>query len=61
MNDLPELLTPHEIGILLKVSYHKALDFVKYSGIDYIKVGGQYRVVADKFYAFINAKGKKIV
>lgn len=58
---LPELLTPHEIAKILKLSYHKTLDFIKFSGIDYVKIGNQYRVSAEKFYAFINAKGKKII
>ncbi len=57
----PKLLTPHEIADILKVSYPTALDFVKYSGIDYIRVGNQYRVVEDKFYAFLNRRGHTIV
>ena len=56
-----ETLTPQEIADILKISYHKALDFVRYSGIDYIKIGNQYRVSAEKFRAFVNAKGKRIV
>lgn len=55
------MLTPREIADILKISYHKALDFIKYSGIDYIKVGSRYRVSKEKFFAFINSKGKKIV
>lgn len=58
---LPELLTPHEIAKILKISYHGTLDFIKYSGIDYVKIGNQYRVSAEKFYAFVNARGKRIV
>jgi len=54
-------LTPTEIAKILKISYHKALEFIKYSGIDYIKIGNQYRVSQDKFYAFINSKGKRVV
>ena len=57
----PKLLTPHEIASILKVSYPTALDFVKYSGIDYIRVGNQYRVVEDKFYTFLNRRGHTIV
>lgn len=57
----PKLLTPHEIADILKVSYPTALDFVKYSGIDYIRVGNQYRVVEEKFYTFLNKRGKTIV
>lgn len=56
---LPEMLTPYEIAEIMKISYHKALDFIKYSGIDYVKIGSQYRVSAEKFYAFVNAKGKR--
>ena len=56
-----EMLTPREIADILKISYHKALDFIKYSGIDYIKVGSQYRISKEKFFAYVNSKGKKIV
>ena len=55
------MLTAYEIAEILKISYHKALDFIRFSGIDYIKIGSQYRVSADKFYAFIAAKGTKII
>jgi len=37
-------LTPHEVAELLKISYEKALSFVKYSGVPYVKIGKQYRV-----------------
>ena len=56
---LPEMLTPYEIAEMLKISYHKALEFIKYSGIDYMQIGHQYRVSAERFYAFVNAKGKR--
>lgn len=54
-------LTPNEISEILKVSYPTALAFVKYSGIDYIKIGNQYRVSEEKFNAYIQKKGKQIV
>ena len=38
------LLTPHEVASILKVSYDTALAFIKYSGIDYVMVGRQYRI-----------------
>lgn len=60
-NSFPKILTAYEIAEILKISYHKSLDFIRFSGIDYIKIGSQYRVSADKFYAFITAKGIKIV
>ena len=56
-----ETMTPKDIAKALKISYHKALDFIKYSGIDYLKIGNQYRVSTEKFQAFIAAKGIKIV
>ena len=56
-----EMLTVQEIAKILKISYHKALDFIKHSGIDYLQIGNQYRVSADKFNTFIAAKGKKII
>lgn len=61
MNDFPTLLTATDISEILKISYHSALDFIKYSGIDYIKIGNQYRVNEDKFRAFLAQKGKKII
>ena len=60
-NNLPKMLTAYEIAEILKISYHKALDFIRYSGIDYIKIGSQYRVSKDKFYAFIASKGVKTI
>ena len=59
--DIPDMLTAADISKILKISYHSALDFIKYSGIDYIKIGNQYRVSEDKFRAFLAQKGKKII
>ena len=39
-----KMLTPSDIAKILNVSYDTALNFVKYSGIPYIKIGHQYRV-----------------
>ena len=55
------LLTPREVADVLKISYHKALEFIRYSGIDYVKIGSQYRVSAEKLNAFLTAKGRKII
>ena len=38
MMSLPEMLTPKEVAETLKISYEAALAFIKYSGIDYVKV-----------------------
>ena len=54
---MPELLTPKEVAKILKISYESALAFIKYSGIDFLKVGNQYRVSKDKLEAFVRQKG----
>ena len=58
---MTKMLTPHEVAAILQMSYDSALAFVKYSGIDYIKVGRQYRVSEDKLIAFLTKKGRTIV
>ena len=55
------MLTPHEVAEVLKISYDSALAFIKCSGIDYVKVGRQYRVSEDKLKAFLMRKGNTIV
>ena len=57
----PEMLTPKEVAEILKISYEAALAFVKYSGIDYVKVGRQYRVSEEKLKAFLMRKGHTLV
>lgn len=54
---MPEILTPKEVAAILKISYEAALAFIKYSGIDYHRIGNQYRVSAEKLWAFLNKKG----
>jgi excisionase family DNA binding protein len=61
MNPLPVMLTPHDVADILKVSYETALEFIKYSGIDYIKIGRQYRISKDKLTAFLLKKGHTII
>ena len=56
-----ELLTPREVAAVLRVSYDTALAFIKYSGIDFIQVGRQYRVTEDKLKAFLAKKGSTVV
>lgn len=58
---MPEMLTPHDVAEIMKVSYETALEFIKYSGIDYIKIGRQYRVTKDKLTAFLLKKGHTII
>lgn len=55
------MLTTAEVAETLQVSYETALDFIKYSGIDYVRVGRQYRVSEKKMQAFLSRKGKVVI
>ena len=55
---VPKMLTPREISEILGISYEAALAFIKYSSIDYIKVGRSYRVSEEKLAAFLRQKGQ---
>lgn len=50
-----KLLTAEEIAEILKINYVNALEFIKYSGIHYIKIGKQYRVSENVFNKFIDS------
>lgn len=58
---MPDFLTPQEIADTLKISYDSALAWIKQSGIDYMKIGHQYRVMSSKFVAFVQRKGRVVV
>lgn len=58
---MQRMLTPKDIARILNICYPKALDFIRCSGMDYIKIGNQYRVAEDKFEAFLAQKGKVTV
>ena len=45
--------TTKEIAALFKISYDKALDFMKYSGVESVKIGRQYRVAEHKLNEFL--------
>ena len=46
-------MTVTEISELLRVSYDTALEFVKYSGVESVKLGRQYRVLESKLNEFL--------
>ena len=46
-------LTVSEIADMLKISYDKALDYIKTSGVEYVKIGRQYRVSESKLNAML--------
>ena len=47
------VLTPREIAEILQISYPYALEFIKHSGISYIRIGKQYRVSLAAFQKFL--------
>lgn len=52
-----KMLTPKDVAVVLNISYEAALAFIRYSGIDYLRLGRQYRVAEDKLHAFLHKKG----
>ena len=58
---VPTMLTAKEVAAILKISYDNALAFIKYSGIDYIQVGRQYRVSEEKLSAYLQQQGQIVV
>ena len=58
---MSEFYTPQEIADILRVSYEKALMFIKYSGIVYVRIGRQYRVNKNVLHKFLSGKEPIIV
>ena len=54
-------LTPYDIADILQVSYDTALEFIKNSGIAYIRIGRQYRIAETVFNAFVSADNQQTV
>ena len=46
-------LTVAEVAEMLRISYDKALELMKYSGMESVKVGRQYRVLESKLNAYL--------
>lgn len=55
---MTKMLSPREIADVLGMSYESALAFIRYSGVDYIKVGRQYRVSEAKLLTYLQQKGQ---
>jgi hypothetical protein len=41
------------VAEMLKISYDKALDFIKYSSVEYVQIERQYRVQESRLQAFL--------
>ena len=46
-------LTPQEVAELLSISYDTALNLIKYSGLEAVQIGRQYRVLESKLNEFL--------
>ena len=46
-------LTVADVADMLKISYDKALEFIKFSGVEYVQIGRQYRVLQSKLNLFL--------
>ena len=46
-------LTVAEVAEMLRISYDKALELMKYSGMESVKIGRQYRVLESKLNAYL--------
>jgi excisionase family DNA binding protein len=46
-------LTPQEVAELLSISYDTALNLIKYSDLEAVQIGRQYRVLESKLNAFL--------
>lgn len=61
MSENKKYINAQDIADVLGICYAKALDFIKYGGINYIKIGHTYLVSAEKFDKFINCDENIIV
>ena len=52
--DQSRYLGTSDISEMLGMCYQKTLDFIKYSGIQYVRIGRIYRVRADVLEKFIS-------
>ncbi len=46
-------ISPSDVSESLGICYQKALNFIKYSGVPYVKIGRVYRVRSDILEKFI--------
>lgn len=55
-----KFLSAYDIAHILDICYQKALDFIKFSGIAYLKIGRTYKVEEKTFYNFV-LRNEKII
>jgi excisionase family DNA binding protein len=60
LSEMPEIIDAKIIGEYLQISYEKSLQFIKYSGIPYLKLGNTYRLYRDSLTKWIQSSETKI-
>jgi excisionase family DNA binding protein len=60
LNDLGDIITTKELSLFLKFGYAKTLNFIKYSGIRYKKIGNAYRITKQDLSDFLATKESEI-
>ncbi len=58
MNEEKVFFTPYEIAAMYSISYQSALEWIKTSGINFVKIGRLYRVRVEEFNKFIESHNK---
>lgn len=53
MKQISQMLTPREVADRLKISYEKALEIIRFSGLKYTRIGRQYRVSEEELTSFL--------
>ena len=52
---MTKYLTPHDVAEMLQISYEKALRLMKYTSLETVKIGRQYRVSEKALAAFLDS------
>lgn len=56
IEELPLILTPKDIGIILGISKNSAYAVVHSEGFPAVRVGKQYRVLRNNFFAWLDSQ-----
>lgn len=56
VEELPLILTPKDIGIILGISKNSAYAVVHSEGFPAVRVGKQYRVLRSNFFAWLESQ-----
>lgn len=59
IKEMNEILDARMICNYLGVGYTKALNLIKYGGLDYIKIGNTYRVTKKAFEEWLFQSGQR--